>query len=179
MKIIKSLLFISILVTLFTGCIHQIDKQGLTLSITPSQLSKSFNDSFPIKKDLVFGTISINSPKIDIKENSNRLDAGINLNLSTLFTKTQNGKILISGEPYFNKEETSIYLQNVKIEEFSFAEMKLGNTFSKTFLTSLQPMINEMFKKFPIYRIPEESFQGSFVKNISIEDKKLLITYGL
>jgi hypothetical protein len=55
----------------------------------------------------------------------------------------------------------------------------IGNTFSKTFLTSLQPMVNEIFKKSPIYRIPKESFQGSFVKHISIEDKKLLITYGL
>lgn len=178
MKIIRNILFTSILITLFTGCIHQIDKQGLTLSISPSQISESFNDSFPIKKDLVFGTILINNPIIDITKNSKRLHAGINLNLSTMFTKTQNGKILISGEPYFNKKEASIYLQGVKIEEFSFAQIKLGNTFSKTFLASLQPMINEIFKKFPIYGIPKESFQGNFVKNISIEDEKLLITYG-
>lgn len=167
------------LIFFLSGCINQINKQGLTLSITPTQLSQSFADSFPINKDFVFGSINIDNPKIKIPKNSKRINAGINLDFATMFTKSINGNFSISGEPYFNKKEASIYLQNVKIENFKFTKLKLGNAFNKTFLKSLEPMVNQLFKKYPIYKIPKDSFQGSFVKDIQIKDSELLVTYGL
>lgn len=178
-KNIKYIFSSIFLIFLFTGCIHQIDKQGLTLSITGNELSQSFDDSFPINKDFIFGNIKIDNPRIKIPKNSKRINAGINLDFTTMFTKTQYGNFSISGEPYFNKKEASIYLQNVTIDKFKFAELKFGDTFTKTFLKSLEPMINQLFKKYPIYKIPKDSFQGSFVKDIQVKDSKLQVTYGL
>ena len=177
-KIFKQIFFSITSLFLFTACVHQIDKKGLTLSLSENELTKSFDDSFPINKDFIFGNIKIDNPKIDIPKESKRVKAGINLEFATMFTKTQYGNFMISGEPYFNKEEASIYLQNVEIENFRFAELKLGNTFSKTFLKSLEPMVNQLFKNYPIYKIPKESFQGTFVKDIQIKEEKLLVTYG-
>ena len=181
MHFFKKLIYIFSSITLlflFTGCVHQIDKKGLTLSLSESELTSSFEDSFPINKDFIFGSIKIDNPKIDIPKASKKIKAGINLEFATMFTETQYGSFLISGEPYFNKEEASIYLQNVHIENFRFAELKLGDTFSKTFLKSLEPMVNQLFKKYPIYKIPEDSFHGAFVKDIQIKEEKLLVTYG-
>lgn len=179
MKTLK-LLAISLLLTLFsTGCVHKIDKQGLTLNISESQLNSSFDDSFPIKNDFVFGTIEINSPKITIPKGTNRINANINMNLSTFLTKTQYGTFTISGYPYFEKKTSSIFLKDVKIDNFSFAQLQMGKGFSQTFLKAFEPMVNQAFKKFPIYKIPKDSFQGSFVKNIKIEESQLLVTYGI
>ena len=179
LKNFKSILFLFIFSFLFTGCIHQLDKQGLTLSLSETQLSQSFENSFPLKKDFVFGSISIDSPKIAIPKDSKRIKAGIDLDFKTMFTQKIAGKFSISGEPLFDKQSKAIFLQNVKIENLKFANLKLGDAFSKTFLSSLNPMVNQIFKKYPIYKIPNESFQGSFVKDIKIEDSKLLITYGI
>ncbi len=167
------------LILFFAGCVHKVDKQGLTLGLTPSELSESFNDSFPLKKDFVFGSIVIDNPNIDIPKNSQRITAGINLDFQTMFTEKVEGNFIISGKPIFDKKSASIFLQNVKIEKFKFAKLKLGNSFYKTFLDSLNPMINQVFEKYPIYTIPEKSFQGSFVKDVKIENSKLLITYGI
>ena len=167
------------LLFVLTACVHQIDKQGLTVSITPKELSQSFDNSFPINKDFIFGSIKIDNPKIEIPKNSKRINAGITLDFATMFTETQYGNFSISGEPLFNKKESSIYLQNIKIDNFKFAELRLGDEFTKTFLKSLEPMVNQLFKKYPIYKISKDSFQGNFVKNIQVKDSELLVTYGL
>jgi len=172
-------LFSIFLLFILTGCVHQIDKQGITLSVTESELSESFDDSFPLKKEFIFGSISVNKPKINIIKNSNRIKAHINLKFLAMYIKPQYGNFSISGEPYFNKKKNSIFLKNIKIDKFKFAELRLGKEFNKTFLSSLNPMINRLFNDYPIYKIPDDSIQGSFVQDIKIADSKLLITYGI
>jgi len=174
------LIFSSIFLVLFlSACVHQIDKEGLTLSISPNELSQSFDNTFPINKDFIFGSIKINNPKIEIPNNSKRINAGIDLDFITMFTEIQYGNFIISGEPLFNKNESSIYLQNVTIDNFKFSKLRLGDKFTETFLKSLEPMVNQLFEKYPIYKIPKDSFQGNFIKNVQVKDSKLLVTYGL
>ena len=178
-KVLKLIMLFVITSFIFTGCLHQLNKEGLTVSLNSEQLSESFDDSFPQKKDFVFGSIVIEEPIITIPENSKRITASINLDFQTMFTQEIVGDFTISGEPLFNKESASIFLQNVKVENLRFTKLKLGDDFSKTFLSSLSPMMNEIFKQYPIYTIPEDSFQGRFIKDVKIEDSKLLITYGI
>jgi hypothetical protein len=44
----------------------------------------------------------------------NRINAGINLGLKTVFSNAINGYFSISGEPLFNKKDSSIYLKKCK-----------------------------------------------------------------
>ncbi len=179
MKKINLLLSLLFLIFFTTGCIHQINKQGLILSLSESQLSNSFNESFPFKKDFVFGDLSLTNPNIKMYNSKNRLQASIDLGLKTVFTGAIRGSFSISGEPLFNKKTSSIHLQNVHLENFNFGRLKISDDFSNTFKNALQVMINEIFKKYPIYKIPKESIQGRFVKDIKIADSKLLVTYGI
>lgn len=178
-KALKTIVIFMLFSILFTGCIHQFGTDGLTLSITEKQLSKSFDESLPYKKNFVFGDISIDNPKVKLSDKSNRVQAGIDFGLKTLFTSALQGKFQISGEPVYNKEKAAIFLQNVKLENFAFNQLKISNDFSKTFYSALEPMINEAFKRFPIYTVPKDSIHGSFVKKIRVEDSKLLVTYGI
>lgn len=178
-KNLYSIILSIFIILTFTSCVHNINSKGLTLSVTDSELTQSFNDSFPIKKDFIFGSIQVENPKIDIFKDSQRVTSSINLNFSTLFTNTQKGNFTISGEPYFNKEESSIHLQDVRIERFEFAKLRLGKKFDETFLKTLSPMVDRLFQKIPIYKIPKDSFNGNFIKDIKIGDSKLLITYGI
>lgn len=179
MNIIKQFLALLTLILFINGCVHQVNKEGLTLSLDESQLSESFKDKFPIKQEFVFGKVEINKPLIDIPKNSKRINTKIALRFTTMFTNALSGNFSISGEPFFDKKEASIYLQNIKIENFALSNFKIDDKFSKTFLITLKPMIDKVFKKFPIYRIPKESFHGNFIKNIKIKEEKLLITYGI
>ena len=178
-KYIKFLFSFIILGFLFSGCVHNLNKEGLVVSINEKQLSEAFDESFPLKKDFVFGTIVVEEPTIIIPKKAQRIKAFINLDFQTMFTQKIIGDFIISGEPIFDKKTASNFLKNVEIESLKFTKLNLGHAFSKTFLTSLSPMMNKIFKYYPIYKIPKESFQGTFVKNIKIENSKLLITYGI
>jgi hypothetical protein len=43
----------------------------------------------------------------------------------------------------------------------------------------MEPLINKIFKEYPLYKVPEDSILGSFIKDIKIGDSKLLVTYGI
>lgn len=179
MKKLFTILTALFLTIFFTGCIHNLDKNGLTLSITEKELSESFDEALPYKKNFVFGDLSIDNPKVKLANKSNRVNAGIDFGLKTLFTSALQGKFQISGEPIYNKEKGAIFLQNVKLENFAFNQLKISDDFSQTFNSALEPMINEVLKLYPIYTVPKDSIHGSFVKDIKVEDSKLLVTYGI
>ena len=73
------------LILLFSGCIKKFDTDGLTLKIDESELNKT-SEYFPIKQDFVFANIDIKQPNIFIS-NTNRLNANMNINLSTILLK--------------------------------------------------------------------------------------------
>lgn len=178
MSIFLKLFTSIVLVFLFSGCVHKIDKQGLTLSISEDSLNSSIKDSFPKEENFIFGSIKVFNPNLEITNSSQRVKATLNMQLKTLFTPTQNGTFTLSGTPYFVNKDKSIFLKEIKIEELNFAKYKMGKTFSNTFLKALEPMINKAFEEMPIYKIPKDSFHGSFVKSMKIENSELLVTYG-
>ena len=182
MSLIKNLKFVFVTIlfaALFTGCVHDVDKKGITLSISENQLTSSFKESLPYKKNFTFGDLSIDNPKVKLYKNINRIQAGIDFGLKTIFTSALKGKFQISGEPIYNKEKGAIFLQKVKLEDFAFNQLKISKDFSQQFSSALEPMINEVLKRYPIYTIPKDSIQGSFVKDIKVDDSKLLVTYGI
>lgn len=168
-----------LIVLLFSGCVHNVSKEGLVLQVTEYELSQSFRKSFPFEKDLVFGSLILNKPTITMHKTKNRVKVGITLGLKTLFTNPIKGAFVISGEPEFRKDVSSIYLKNVKLENFHFGKLKMSDQFTNTFLVTMTPLINKIFNQYPIYTVPEDSILGSFIKDIKIGNSKLLVTYGI
>ncbi len=160
-----------------TGCTSKTN-QGFVFSLSETELNSSLQDSFPLEEDFIFGKIVIDTPKITMKRNDKRMKIAIALNLSTLFTPNQKGSFSLWGVPKFNPKNRSIYLKEIEIETLSFSNMKLNKNLSNTFLKALNPMLNKAFEEFPIYTIPNDSFHRNRVKDIILDNGKLLITYG-
>ncbi len=178
MSKIISTLVLFLLLLLSSGCVRNIDSNGLTLKLNESQLNKK-SDKFPIKENFVFANIDIKQPKIYIKNGSNKLNAKMDLNLSAIFIPTSKGTFEISGEPYFNKEKSAIFLRDINIEDLEFTDLNLNKRFANTLLSNMKPVVDTIFEQMPIYEIDKNSFKGSFVKDIKIENSELLVTFGL
>ena len=161
----SQILFILSLILLFSGCIKKLDSDGLTLKIEESELNKSSKD-FPMKKDFIFANIQIEKPHIFIN-NKDRINANINLNLSTIFIPSTNGVFTLSGNPYFDKEKSAIFLKDIH------------RNFTNMLVSNMKPVLDNIFTNIPIYEIDKSSFKGSFVKDIKIENSELLVTFGL
>ena len=178
MKTSFQILVFSLLLVLFTGCVKNIDSNGLTLNVPQSELNTK-SSKFPIKKNFVFANVNIEQPKIFIKEGQDRLSAKIDLSLSALFIPKSKGVFEISGVPYFNKEKSAIFLEDVNIEDLTFTDLVLNKNFTKNLITNMTPIIDQIFSNIPIYEIDKSSFKGSFVKDVKIENSELLVTFGL
>ena len=171
-------ILIVLILTLFTGCVRDVGLNGLTMNVSDEQLNKP-SSKFPIKRDFVLANVGINQPNIFIKDGENRISAKLDINLSTVFMNTSTGKFEISGVPYFKKENSSIYLSDVNIENIDFTDAKIDKNILNTLTSNIKPILDSIFKQIPIYEIKKDSFKGSFVKDVKIEDSELLVTFGL
>jgi hypothetical protein len=171
-------LLLALLLVFLTGCIKKLDTDGLTLKIDESELNKSSKE-FPIKKNFVFANIQLEKPSIFIKEGTNRINAKIDISLSTVFMPSSSGTFALSGKPYFDKEKKAIFLEDVNIEELEFSNLDLSKNFTNMIMSNMKPVIDNIFTNIPIYEIDKSSFKGSFVKDVKIENSELLVTFGL
>ena len=164
------------LILLFSGCIKKFDTDGLTLKIDESELNKT-SEYFPIKQDFVFANIDIKQPNIFIS-NTNRLNANMNINLSTIFIPSAAGTFTLSGNPYFDKEKSAIFLKDIQMEDLKMTNVNIDKTLLSTVVANTKPIIDNIFNTIPIYKIDKSSFKGSFVKDVKIENSELLVTFG-
>jgi hypothetical protein len=166
------------MITLFTGCVRDVGLNGLTMNVNDEQLNKP-SSKFPIKRDFILANVEVNQPNIFIKDGEDRISAKLDINLSTVFMAKSTGKFEISGVPYFNKENASIYLNDVIIQNIDFTDAKIDKNILSTLTSNIKPILDSIFKQIPIYTIKKNSFKGSFVKDVKIEDSELLVTFGL
>ncbi len=165
--------------TLFTGCIKDISPQGLTISVPASSVTRSLQQQFPITQSFTFGKIHLTDPKAILKKGSNRVLTGTSIGYSSSLIPMQKGSLYLSGVPYFDARSGSIFLREPKIEKLSFNQYNLSSFIQGPMQQALLPIVNEIFRKTPIYKIDKSSIQGSFLKNVYISNGELLITFGL
>ena len=180
MYIPKKLLILLVLFSLlfFTACVKNLDSNGLTLKIEESELN-NFSQEFPINQDFVFANVQLQKPHIFVKDGTNRLAASINMSFSTIFLPSSDGTFSISGTPYFDRENSAIYLKNIQMEDLKLTNVTIDKNIVNALVVNTKPIIDNVFNTIPIYKIDKSSFKGSFINDIKIEDSELLVTFGL
>ena len=180
MYIPKKLQILLVLFSLlfFTACVKNLDSNGLTLKIEESELN-NFSQEFPINQDFVFANVQLQKPHIFVKDGTNRLAASINMSFSTIFLPSSDGTFSISGTPYFDRENSAIYLKNIQMEDLKLTNVTIDKNIVNALVVNTKPIIDNVFNTIPIYKIDKSSFKGSFINDIKIEDSELLVTFGL
>ena len=180
MYILKKLQLLTILFAFvfFSGCIKKLDSDGLTLKIQESELN-NFSQEFPINQDFVFANVQLQKPHIFVKDGTNRLAASINMSFSTIFLPSSDGTFSISGTPYFDRENSAIYLKNIQMEDLKLTNVTIDKNIVNALVVNTKPIIDNVFNTIPIYKIDKSSFKGSFINDIKIENSELLVTFGL
>lgn len=173
------LIFIMLLIVTLTGCgVKNLSTDGLTLKINESELNDNFKD-FPIEKNYIFANIKVEKPKLFIKKGAKRVSASMNTYVSAIMLPEKSGSFLISGTPYFDEKTKSIYLKDINVDKFKITDSPITKEVANLLLANVKPLINNAFKKFPIYTLKKSSFLRSSVKDLKIKDSELLITFGL
>lgn len=174
----KTILFL-LFVFLFSGCIHSIDKKGLTITVPAAQITASLEEEFPISQSFNYGKITLKEPQAILKTGSNRIEAGTKISFSNAFIPAQTGSLYLSGKPVFDAQNSAIYLREPAIENLEFNGYQLNNMLQSALNDALLPLISEIFRNRPIYRLNRNALQNSFINDIQVLNGELLITFGL
>jgi hypothetical protein len=167
------------LALLLTGCIKDINPQGMTVVIPASKITQSLQQQFPITENTDYGKVTLTNPKALLQKGSDRITAGATVLFSNSFISQQRGSVYVSGKPIFDAKTGSVYLTEPKVEKLNINNNNLTRFLNGSTSQLLKPIIDEVFRKVPIYRVDTNSIQGSFVKNVKVEDGSLLLTFGL
>ncbi len=171
---------IILLTALFlSGCVHSINQQGLTIRVPASQITQSLEQQFPITENFQYGKITLANPKALLQSGSDRVQAGTTIGFSNALIPQQSGTLMISGKPVFDTKSGAIYLTEPNIDRLEFNGYKLASFMQGPLKDAIMPLINEVFKTRPIYRLNRNSIQSMFVNNIQVSNGELLITFGL
>jgi hypothetical protein len=174
---IKYIIFLIAL--FFTGCVHSINQQGLTIKIPASQITNSLEQQFPIAQNFQYGKVTLTNPKALLHAGSDRIQAGTTIGFSNSLIPTQKGTLMISGKPIFDAKTGAIYLTQPNIDRLEFNGYKLASFMQGPLKDTIMPIINEVFRTRPIYRLNQNSIQSMFVNNIRVSNGELLVTFGL
>ncbi len=175
----KKILLLNLILTIFLFSCAQKSLTSYTVEIPSSAINKYLQKEFPVKKDLPVGEIIVKDPQANIENNENRLKLGSTISLKVPFIPEQTGKIYISGNIAFDQQKKELYLIDPKLENLSFNNQSLTKYLPSNIKNVLSQAITDIFKQIPIYKINDKSISGKFIKDIRIENGKLLLTFGL
>jgi hypothetical protein len=178
MKHLFIIVFISI-TTLFTGCIHSVSQQGLTIKVPAYQITQSLEKQFPITENLQYGKVTLQNPKALLRAGSDRVQAGAMVGITSPFIHNQKGSILLSGIPVFDAKSGAIYLTKPNIDKLELNGYKLTSMIKGPIKDAIMPIIHQIFRTRPIYRLNKNSIQSMFVNNIQVSNGELLVTFGI
>ena len=167
------------LALLLTGCIKDINPQGMTVVIPASKITQSLQQQFPITENTDYGKVTLTNPKALLQKGSDCITTGATLLFSNSLISQQKGSVYVSGKPVFDAKTGSVYLTQPKIEKLDINNNNLSGFLNGSISELIRPIVDEVFRKVPIYKIDTNSIQGSFVKNVRVEDGSLLLTFGL
>lgn len=151
----------------------------LMYKVSQEELNESLQKGFPLNKDFLIGKYTLSNPQIQLTQKDERLHASVDIQLVTLLTGQHKGVFSISGNIFFDKNKGQVYLQNPIIKQLTFEKKDISTAFPKAVSKDVYPLINTLFKQYPLYTIPKSSFLGSFVKEIKIAEKELLVYFGI
>ncbi len=175
----KRILFFYLILLVFLSSCAQKSLTSYTVEIPDSAINNYLKKEFPVTQKLKIGKLIIKDPKANIDDKSNKLKLGSTLVLKIPFVPEQTGKIYVAGNIAFDQQKKELYLINPTIENLSFNNQNISKYLPSNTKSMLAQVVEEVFKQTPIYKINDRSISGKFIKDIKIQNGKLLLTFGL
>lgn len=167
-----------VLVLFVSGCVG-LSPKGLTLTIPGATVAQYIQDQFPISKDSDYGKVMITDPDLLLSNDSDKINIGSALSIKPKFLPAMNADVNVSGKLTYNASSKEFYLLDPNINSLSFNEQSFLSMLPDNFKNSIKPIIKEIFRNIPIYKLDPNSIHAAFVNDARIENGNLEITYGL
>ncbi len=176
----KKIYFLLILPLVFAiSCVRQESLTSYSVEITPNMIDNYLKKEFPIEKKLKIGKLILKDPEAQIEQKEDKVKLGTTIVLKLPFVSKQTGKVYISGKVAFNQKTKELYLVNPSIEKLVLNNSNILKYLPSEGKQMISDVVKEVLSQVPIYKVDDKSITGKLVKDIKIQNGKLLITFGL
>ncbi len=176
----KKIYFLLILPLVFAiSCVRQESLTSYSVEITPNMIDNYLKKEFPIEKKLKIGKLILKDPEAQIEQKEDKVKLGTTIVLKLPFVSKQTGKVYISGKVAFNQKTKELYLVNPSIEKLVLNNSNILKYLPSEGKQMISDVVKEVLSQVAIYKVDDKSITGKLVKDIKIQNGKLLITFGL
>ena len=184
MKKIAILLSIVLILTL-AGTYFYFSGKEYTIQLTEQQILSKLEEKMPLsKRVLLIIQITLDNPRVDLENGSDRINAGMNVVLDIKVKKQSlplRGSIDISGGIRYNPEKAQFFLTDPIIEKLNIQGLPKKHTNKAN--KALSKVLADFYKNNPIYTLKATDVKKSaaklLLKKIVIENKELVVTLGI
>ncbi|WP_045858818.1 DUF1439 domain-containing protein [Teredinibacter purpureus] len=174
-----------ITVVILIGMYIYFSGKNYLIVVPESEIQQKLNTKLPLKKSyFVFFDITLDNPRVDLVEGSDRINAGLDVELNIKIVnegKPLGGTVDVSGALQYRPEEGAFYLLDPKVENLvmqglpSELQEKASKVAEKALLT--------FYSERPLYRLKASDVKQAAakltLKNIVVNKEALEITLGL
>ncbi|KPV41941.1 hypothetical protein AN478_00140 [Thiohalorhabdus denitrificans] len=174
-----------ILLLLLGGAYYYFSAGGYVVRLTEPEIQKKLDEQLPLTKTyLVIIQVTLNNPKIDLVEGSDRIRAGMDVEFNITGyqgSKPLEGTVYASSGITYRAEKGQFYLSDPVIENLE--AQGLPEEYMGKAKKALSEALAEYYKDQPIYTLdPDDTRQAvarMVLKDVRVEDKQLLLTLGI
>ena len=167
------------LIISFFACIQGGKSPGFEIALSPEMINSFLKKQFPISKQLKVGMIKLKDPNVLSIDKSEKLNLGLGFDYKLPLLPAVGGKLLVAGGIKYNPEKLAIYLKNPEIKDLEIMQRKIPSLLSAETKRMLNSVVDVVFEQIPIYRFDRNSIYGRFIKDIRVENGKIIVRFGI
>jgi hypothetical protein len=156
---------------------HLAMAYSYTVEITEQALQQRVSAMMPMQKQLLFFSVLISEPKVDLVKGSNRIGIMANIAAVAPDGSKGSGKISLTGDLDYAAGSGSFYLHNPVIET-----IKVNNVpeqFAPDIKQVAQIILSNAMLNTPVYTLQDNDLRQkhlkSMLESVTIENEKLVI----
>ncbi len=171
--------FIFTVVFSILACVQGGKSPGFEVSLSPDMINSFLKRQFPISQQLKVGRITLKEPEVASIDKNEKINLGLGFDYKLPLLPAVDGKVLVAGGIRYNPEKLAIYLKDPEIKDFEIMQKKIPSLLSAETKRILNGVVSAVFNQVPIYRFDKNSIYGRFIKDVRVENGKIVVRFGI
>ncbi len=178
-NLIKLSIIPVLLAFIFSACVQGGKSPGIEITLSPNTINSFLQKQFPVTEELKVGKLTLKDPKVASIDEKEKVNIGLGFDYKIPLLPSVSGSFLVAGGIKYNPQKKAIYLKDPEVKDFEIMNKKIPSLLSAETKRMLSGVVSYVFEQIPIYKFDEKSFYGRFIKDIRVENGKIVVRFGI
>lgn len=164
-------------------CVAACDTTDPTITIRLDQadLQTRMERAFPYDTTRARTRVVLENPEVLLEAGGDRIGLALDIRVDPPLMDEVASRATVTGAVRYERDETSLYLDDPRITELQIGELQPQNT--ERVRDAAEPVVRGALRFFPIYRLERRTLRElaaeHVLRSLTVEDGYLLVELGL